>query len=70
MDISVCIVDDNKDIRSALEQIIIMSDGYRLLGGFGTAEEAIQKIPVLKPDIVLMDINLADEKSGRNLLIQ
>lgn len=64
MDISVCIVDDNKDIRSALEQIIIMSDGYRLLGGFGTAEEAIQKIPVLKPDIVLMDINLGEGESG------
>jgi len=29
MTITVCIVDDNKDIRSALEQIIIMSDGYR-----------------------------------------
>ena len=43
MDITVCIVDDNRDIRSALEQIIIMSDGYKLLAGFETAEEAIQK---------------------------
>ena len=31
MDITICIVDDNKDIRSALEQIINMSDGYQLL---------------------------------------
>ena len=58
MAITVCIVDDNKDIRSALEQIIIMSDGYRLLGSFSSAEEALEKIPALHPQVVLMDINL------------
>src|SRR5688572_28755561 len=64
MDISICIVDDNKDIRSALEQIILMSDGYQLLGSFGSAEEAMQQIPLLKPDIALMDINLGEGESG------
>jgi DNA-binding NarL/FixJ family response regulator len=58
MPITICIVDDNKDIRSALEQIISMSDGYKLLGSFTSAEEAIEKIPSLHPNIVLMDINL------------
>jgi DNA-binding NarL/FixJ family response regulator len=58
MTITVCIVDDNKDIRSALEQIVIMSDGYRLLASFASAEEAIEKIPALHPQVVLMDINL------------
>jgi DNA-binding NarL/FixJ family response regulator len=64
MDISICIVDDNKDIRSALEQIILMSDGYQLLGSVGSAEEALQQIPLLNPDIVLMDINLGEGESG------
>jgi DNA-binding NarL/FixJ family response regulator len=64
MDITVCIVDDNKDIRSALEQIIIMSDGYKLLAAFETAEDAIQTIPHLKPNVVLMDINLGEGDSG------
>ncbi|MBS1563843.1 MAG: response regulator transcription factor [Bacteroidetes bacterium] len=58
MSITVCIVDDNKDIRSALEQIIFMSEGYKMLGSFPSAEEAIEKIPALKPQVVLMDINL------------
>jgi len=35
-----------------------MSDGYRLLGSFSSAEEAIEKIPALSPQVVLMDINL------------
>ena len=62
--ISVCIVDDNKDIRSALEQIILMAEGYILAGSFSDAEEALQKIPLVNPNIVLMDINLGDGESG------
>src|SRR5882757_2762222 len=58
MSITVCIVDDNKDIRSALEQIIFMSEGYQMLASFPSAEDAIDKIPALKPQVVLMDINL------------
>jgi DNA-binding NarL/FixJ family response regulator len=64
MAISVCIVDDNKDIRSALEQIIEMADGYRLAGSFSGAEEALDAIPDLKPNVVLMDINLGEGESG------
>lgn len=64
MDITVCIVDDNNDIRSALEQIIIMSDGYKLLDAFETAEDAVMKIPHLRPNVVLMDINLGEGDSG------
>src|SRR6185437_4839992 len=64
MTISVCIVDDNKDIRSALEQIILMADGYTLAGSYSDAEEALQKIPGAKPNIVLMDINLGEGDNG------
>jgi len=56
--ISVCIVEDNDDIRQALEQIIMMADGYELSGSFTSAESAIYDIPRLKPNVVLMDINL------------
>jgi RNA polymerase sigma factor (sigma-70 family) len=64
MAISVCIVDDNKDIRSALEQIILMSDEHRLVGSFSTAAEAVAKIPILRPNVVLMDINLGEGETG------
>ncbi|HEY4876168.1 MAG TPA: response regulator transcription factor [Puia sp.] len=64
MAINVCIVDDNKDIRSALEEIVSMSDGYNLSGSFSTAEDAVQKIPLLNPNVVLMDINLGEGDSG------
>ena len=56
--ISVCIVEDNKDIRQALEQIIMMTDGYRFAGSFTSGELAIVGIPKIRPNVVLMDINL------------
>ena len=31
-EISVCIVDDNRDLRNALEEIINMSEGYQCIG--------------------------------------
>ena len=64
MSISVCLVEDNRDIRSALEQILAMADGYDLLGSFSGAEDALLKIPVLKPQVVLMDINLGEGENG------
>jgi len=64
MDINVCIVDDNKDIRSALEQIITMSEGYNLVGSCPNAEEALLHIPLIQPHIVLMDIDLGEGENG------
>lgn len=58
MPITVCIVDDTDDIRTTLEEIVSMADGYKLLGGFSSGEEALEKLPPLHPQVVLMDINL------------
>ena len=63
-EISVCIVDDNRELRNALEEIITMSEGYKCTGTVGTAEDAIRQIPLLRPDVVLMDINLGGEETG------
>ncbi len=63
-EISVCIVDGNRDLRNALEEIIGMADGFRCIGTIGTAHDAIAQLPLLKPDVVLMDINLGTEETG------
>ena len=62
--IKVCIVDDNPDLRSALEEIISMAEGFKCTGTMSNAKEAMQKLPLLKPDVVLMDINLGGEENG------
>ena len=63
-EITVAIVDDNNDLRKMLEEIVSMADGYRCIGAMATADEAMRLLPVLKPDVVLMDINLGTVESG------
>ncbi len=58
MNIPIAIVEDNHDIRNALEQIIEMSDGYTLAGSCVSGEEALLLIPKMHPKVVLMDIHL------------
>ena len=61
---SVAIVEDNNDIRQALEQIIESSDDFTLAGSCSTGEEALEKLPALNPKVVLMDIGLGEGMNG------
>ncbi len=56
--IKVAIVEDNADIRNGLELLINSSEGYSCVSSSPTGEQALIDIPVSKPDVVLMDINL------------
>ena len=67
-DITVCIVDDVNELRQALEEIVSSADGYKCIGTMGNGSEAITRIPLLKPDVVLMDINLGESESGIDLV--
>jgi DNA-binding NarL/FixJ family response regulator len=58
MKIPVAIVEDNNDIRFALEQIIQLSDKCNFAGSFINGEEALEKLPACNPKVVLMDISL------------
>ena len=56
--ITVCIVEDMEDIRNGIAAIINMTDGFKVLQTFANAENALQQLSLLQPDIVVMDINL------------
>lgn len=55
---SIAIVEDNNDFRTSLERYLNDAPGYRCVCTCSTAEEALQQIPRLMPDVVLMDIHL------------
>lgn len=63
-EITVCIVDDVSELRQALQEIVSSFPGYKCLGTMSDASEAIVKLPILKPDVVLMDINLGHGENG------
>lgn len=57
--ISVVLVEDNKDLREGLRIIFDEhKDEFNCLAMFADAETAVKKIPELKPEVALMDINL------------
>jgi DNA-binding NarL/FixJ family response regulator len=58
MKISVSIVEDDAEVRASLARLIDSSSGCRCVSQHGTAENALQEIPAIKPGVVLMDINL------------
>jgi DNA-binding NarL/FixJ family response regulator len=58
MPITVCIVDDSLEVRESIADYINRSTDFKCLGAFETGEEALEKIPDLNPNVVLMDINL------------
>lgn len=56
--ISIGLVEDLKGIREKIKQVIEDSDDFLLLSAYKDAEAAINELPSLYPDIILMDINL------------
>lgn len=58
MSISLAIVEDLDEVREGLMQFISLNNEFKVLDTFSTAEEAVYELPRLKPDIVIMDINL------------
>jgi DNA-binding NarL/FixJ family response regulator len=57
-EITVAVVEDNADLCASLQGIINKADGLRCVAVCTTAEKALADFPKLKPDVVIMDINL------------
>jgi len=58
MPIRVIIYEDNHDLRGALAALIGGTDGYELCGAFGNCMGIVEQTGVLRPDVVLMDIDM------------
>lgn len=58
MSITLAIVEDLDEVRDGLKNFISLSQDFKVLDLFKTAEDAVIGLPKLKPDIVIMDINL------------
>src|ERR1043165_7098541 len=58
MSISLVIVEDLTEVREGLRQFLSLNPEFKVLNTFNNAEDALYDIPKLKPDIVIMDINL------------
>jgi two-component system response regulator NreC len=60
MKIRLLLVDDHQVVRSGLRMLLGGESDVEIVGEAGTAKEALEAVPKLKPNIVLMDIGLPD----------
>jgi DNA-binding NarL/FixJ family response regulator len=58
--IRIIIVDDHNLFREGLAAILQQEADIEVVGLMGTVQEAVDKVPKLRPDIVLMDFSLPD----------
>ncbi len=58
MRIKVSIVEDSRGTRESLTELVERAQATRCVGAHPDGEEALRKIPLEQPDVVLMDINL------------
>jgi DNA-binding NarL/FixJ family response regulator len=56
--ILVAVVEDNPGLRRSLQRLLAHAPGLKCVGAWERAEAALDQITLLKPDVVLMDINL------------
>ena len=58
MAIKISIVEDSAAVRASMINILEGAPDCEFIGAFSSGEEALLKIPKLKPQVVLMDISL------------
>ncbi len=58
--VGVLIVDDQATFRSAAHMVVDLADAFEVVGEADTGERGVLLATELRPDLVLMDVNLPD----------
>jgi DNA-binding NarL/FixJ family response regulator len=56
----ICLVEDDEPTRQILTRVIKGAEDLELVGHFASSRLAAENLPALKPDVVLMDINMPE----------
>lgn len=56
--IAVLLVEDHPVVRAGLEELLSGTDDIEVVGVAGNGAEALELVPALEPDVVLMDISM------------
>ncbi|MFD7709310.1 response regulator [Streptomyces sp. NPDC059786] len=64
MTVRVLLCDDHAVVRAGLRALLSSTDGIEVVGEAGSGEEALDMAAGLRPDVVLMDLQLGDGMDG------
>jgi len=65
--ISVCLVDDQNLVRQGVRSLLDLADDIRVVAECADGAQAVQMIPQVKPDVVLLDLRMPN-MSGLEVL--
>ena len=57
-EVRVLVVDDQEPFRRAMVAVVDATDGFVAVGAATSGEESLEAVAALRPDLVLMDVNL------------
>jgi len=57
-DVRVLVVDDQEPFRHAMAAVVEATDGFVEVGAVASGEDSVTAVARLRPDLVLMDVNL------------
>jgi DNA-binding NarL/FixJ family response regulator len=58
MPTKILIYDDNTDLREGICHLLRLREEYEVVGEFGDAKNVVKEVTELKPDVILMDIEM------------
>jgi two-component system response regulator NreC len=58
--VRVVLVDDHELVREGLRLVLALHEGIEVIGEAGDSQHAFEVIEAVKPDVVLLDLSLAD----------
>jgi len=54
------LLDDHEVVRRGVRELLETADHLEVVGEAATADEAIRRVPALRPDVAILDVRLGD----------
>ena len=67
MAIRVFLLDDHELVREGIRSLLDADDEIEVVGEAATADEAMTRIPLAKPDVAILDVRLEDGSGIRGM---
>jgi two-component system, NarL family, response regulator DevR len=58
--LKVFLLDDHEVVRAGVRGLLEAAGGIEVVGEAGTADEALRRVPALRPDVAVLDVRLPD----------
>ncbi len=58
--IRIFLLDDHEVVRRGLHELLTLEDDFEVVGEAGSVHEAITRIPLVHPDVAVLDVRLPD----------